>query len=669
MKPQDSAYHLDTGVTQESPLPTAVPLDIEEGEVLVNAKEKCPIADPLVFTSLDTHFSATVFLEQFLFHIFFPLSVIYGMGRYGTTHAQVQQYHLGNRATYFTTIMPFLCMATAVYCVTQDRDNLNYKMLVVPFMGVFLQRMMIAVKYATLSPDEYTSFLSIGRPAPFCSSMSRENIEKAQTHMKNMQLLSGWIMISDDLIKHELVVSSLRQGIDLRSLFFYIPATDYCYTREANVEKMVNDWKRIYKDLNLRNTTEGAERKSSRTLLKPSGWGMTADDKYMKVLCQDVLEYMIHVMNKSIHRAYKYVLFFIALLDAFIVWNYLEKNWDLVEKSTYTKMFYASTAYLLGYFCPVIFGFCVSALADVYRRYQFSRMLKELITVSDVAMVDTKLYGRSRGAKQKKNESVQLYSCSASLHGVSTFDSFGKSTLPRIDMSMPANYISWCMCRQVLTGFGKRFLNRTDLYIGVLVLLTIFEMLFTLKDMFFSSLSTAEVCGSYSFSQVLITLSVLTVIMCFLMIGIYMTNRHMSKHRIQISMHLLHANRAMHALLFGKSIEHKASIFQGSIRGNSARHAHVKIGAQKFTRERPKELCDTQNSNETKNKEEAIDYLQECIESANSVLQTVIEADDVQPLKLMNMHVEKEYIASIVSSVLIYGIVLYNYCQGSILSE
>jgi hypothetical protein len=46
-----------------------------------------------------------------------------------------------------------------------------------------------------------------------------------------MQLVTGWIVIPDELIRHELVVSSIIQGIDLSDLFFYIPVSNASPTR------------------------------------------------------------------------------------------------------------------------------------------------------------------------------------------------------------------------------------------------------------------------------------------------------------------------------------------------------------------------------------------------------------------------------------------------------
>jgi hypothetical protein len=52
-----------------------------------------------------------------------------------------------------------------------------------------------------------------------------------------MQINSGWIVIPDEMIRHELVVSSITQGIDLADLFFYIPVNDASPTRGRSVAR------------------------------------------------------------------------------------------------------------------------------------------------------------------------------------------------------------------------------------------------------------------------------------------------------------------------------------------------------------------------------------------------------------------------------------------------
>jgi hypothetical protein len=85
--------------------------------------------------------------------------------------------------------------------------------------------------YCYIHVDGFSAFLSIGRPAPPFATLSPQDVTKAKTYSRNMQIVSGWVIIPDHLIRHELVVSSLNLGVDLPNLFFYIPLCPKCTTR------------------------------------------------------------------------------------------------------------------------------------------------------------------------------------------------------------------------------------------------------------------------------------------------------------------------------------------------------------------------------------------------------------------------------------------------------
>lgn len=217
----------------------------------------------------------------------------------------------------------------------------------------------------------------------------------------------------------------------------------------------------------------------------------------------------------------------------------------------------------------------------------------------------------------------------------------------------------------------------------------------TLHDMFFSSMDSEEVCSSFTFTTAVMTFSLITVLICILMIGIHMTNRRMKKHRIQLSTHLLHANKALHEMLFcGEGGDDRRGMMAGNGRSrhgsmsNNKMDANTNMGInyQRRRKHIPQSRASTSTTTSpastaagaatsghqeqealsydfSAEKEKSVSQLQECIESANAVVQTVVEFDDVLPLKIMNMHVEKEYIFTVISSVFLYGLLLYNYCN------
>lgn len=172
----DTSYRMGTGESFEAhsvAVPfKGTPLELEmmgdqesrgEEQNTVNKKTnrhpqkmgECPLAEDIVFTSLDTHLSFTVFLEQLCFHLFFPLFVPYAWLRYGTSHARVQSYHLADYRSYLTTYIPLLCVAISVVSFVVHPRQHEYAQALVPFSFLFLHRLMVATKYATLSPDEY----------------------------------------------------------------------------------------------------------------------------------------------------------------------------------------------------------------------------------------------------------------------------------------------------------------------------------------------------------------------------------------------------------------------------------------------------------------------------------------------------------------------------------
>jgi hypothetical protein len=396
---------------------------------------------------------------------------------------------------------------------------------------------------------------------------------------------------------------------------------------------------------------------------KPSDNEMkTSNGHYMKINCLDVCEYMFHVINKQVTWVLKYNFFVAFILSSVIVYLYWKSYSYLFSHSIGAKVIMISAMYLILIYTPALFIFAVSILTDVFRRYQIGCMLQELVSVSDVHLVDTRNYDLFRSSKLRES--------SVKLHESRQFKSCNTTVMPRIDMSMPANYISWCACRQVMAGFGSRFLFRTNLYlgkvsllatvwyecihvrliytdfnatccvfflVGILVFLAFILVVNTLIEIFFSSLSSSDVCRTFNFAAAAFMFGTVGVLICILMTGVYMTNRSMNKHRVQISTHLFLANKALHELIFSECIIDNES------QGMEGRHG---------------DDADSDQGTSTI----AVAQLRECIESANAVLQSINEYDEVESLKVMNIHVEKEYIISTASSIIVFGLILYNYC-------
>lgn len=82
-----------------------------------------------------------------------------------------------------------------------------------------------------------SAFMNIGGSG-FSATLTPEDKEKSAQFLNNMQLGSGWIVIPDTLIKHELLVSSIIQGVDLCNLYFYIPLSSASPTRGKKARRL-----------------------------------------------------------------------------------------------------------------------------------------------------------------------------------------------------------------------------------------------------------------------------------------------------------------------------------------------------------------------------------------------------------------------------------------------
>lgn len=199
---------------------------------------------------------------------------------------------------------------------------------------------------------------------------------------------------------------------------------------------------------------------------------------------------------------------------------------------------------------------------------------------------------------------------------------------------------------------------------GILALLVLIQVVNTLVNIFLSSMAPEDVCHTFNFVATILSVILITVLLCVLMTGIIMTNRRMQKHRIQISTHLLHASKALHELMFRDSMRDdrdESNSFKCPLRVQKT-HKYRTISSRYAAG----------NDLLSVTKEEVVRdtaQLKECIEAANSVVQAVSEFDGVQPMKFLDLHVEVEHIISVASSMLVYGLVLYNFCaEGRLVS-
>ena len=112
----------------------------------------------ILFDAVSFHFSISVFIYQFLLNLTFPLLIPYSLYQYGWISFYSQGFVPVGIATFiFGYIVP-LSFYLIVICVFLSPEYIGYQSLFPIFLYV-THRLMIAFKYATLSPTEYRSII------------------------------------------------------------------------------------------------------------------------------------------------------------------------------------------------------------------------------------------------------------------------------------------------------------------------------------------------------------------------------------------------------------------------------------------------------------------------------------------------------------------------------
>ena len=116
----------------------------------------------------------------------------------------------------FIQLGPLFCWGLlTIYLVWQkrfERSNVSSdEIFFIPIVMMAARLVAIAIKYATLTPVELKRFMDAEDPAD------------ATKYMNQMQLLSGFLLLRDDVMERELQTAAERHGLDLDTLAFKQP--------------------------------------------------------------------------------------------------------------------------------------------------------------------------------------------------------------------------------------------------------------------------------------------------------------------------------------------------------------------------------------------------------------------------------------------------------------
>lgn len=241
------------------------------------------------------------------------------------------------------------------------------------------------------------------------SNPSKQDLEKFKTYQNQLQLLTGWLNISDDMIRHEIETCAVRQGIDLTNAFFILradPVDDETLSKE--VEWMVRDQKKdwlaflrhtaleasypsmslssLQQQGNVINDTNGGTNGGSKRVAHMQE-GTVGGDRVFLVPVQTVCE-GIFKMSTS-HIPFSKISIFVTINTVANVCINLYANRHDLGNSAWTVLFYTCSTYmLLLWYFPLAY-FIVTAVVDMYRQLHMCNLLEEMIRLCDVNTRDS----------------------------------------------------------------------------------------------------------------------------------------------------------------------------------------------------------------------------------------------------------------------------------------
>lgn len=453
----------------------------------------------VLFDSVTAHFSITIFFYQLFLHLTYPLCLPISFYWHGWMFLYSQGFAPRNLGNIIFSYVVAVAFYLTILCALFSRDGIGFQALFPIFLYV-AHRLMIAFKYATLSPGEYRRLMrghNIRRRSLDYSHLpTDEEIRVVDNYQKQLQLLTGWLPINDERITYELIAASLLCVADM-SASFKIP--DPLLTADNSLQ--FQRWKRF---LERNNFPTSALKKQ-----------VVNDESFYEL---DLLTFCNCVMRENRHYLTNLqpVTVILSIINACIPYFFILHKYSSL--CVYSKIYYVTSGILNFIFYWATSSFMLSALEDSARRYFCAEKLATFIRAIDI---DPRFQLRFKSDEyydlfhtqscklqsvMRKSNSFRLsvaepilpisqqptqQSTSPSDTRVSSFElvspssptmnplyppvseykdesQSNSSSLPAIRIAdYPENIIVWMYARKLLHNFGARIRFRLDTYCGL----------------------------------------------------------------------------------------------------------------------------------------------------------------------------------------------------------
>lgn len=530
--------------------------------------------DDFLFDSINGQFHIRVFVEQFIAHTIIPLAPLFANLR---AQRFLSTSLLSNLFNIILPILVYIICFTYIFMSKSDRGRVHGA-IVMPLLLFIVHRLMVALKYASLSQTEFRRFM-------LCTDSTVSGKFLAQ-----MNLLGDWRQRDARLVEFELGSACIRVAARINEMTLSLPPCDPQSWDMRNLQH----WNAFLSGTDVDITTPLCDQLH------------VAPDQSVHVSVLDCCRAIIlnSDLPKSAQSFTVYCIFIYAFTNALLP-VILVADGNNVESPILVYTFLLSTVVVNAFFGVVVFLLLALAIWDSGRLVNMFRSIHAMIRLTDV-MVEPEVsaftsYGSSSEDDRSRNQAAiqslinqqainPIYSqqdltlqdnvllqgntntTSTSLGiapssylsdpatsgirparsltaGLSTKTVNGSeySQMPTIDLCFKRNVSSWTYARLTIQNFGDRFRLRTDLYNSLILAVASGLSVAVMVDIVGASDLTSEF-GSCFVVQSLVFVSMAIIFLLAVGITGSVANYQLYLHSHTLALHTLRLRAAIQDL-------------------------------------------------------------------------------------------------------------------------
>ena len=381
-----------------------------------------------VYRTPNVNFSFWQFIIEFSVHVFFPFSFLY----YPVTHKWLP-ISLNPAGLYFNYIAPMSFWIMIGMALSSSDVGISEAML--PIMFCLNHRLMVSLKYASLTPNEYNHMLSLSDP---------KTVNQAH---QQIQIFDSWHgALRFHVFEFEIMSAAIIVGAKLDEFYFTLPqSSDKFDLPSKNIRKFGYDhldqlfsvtpyqlWSN-YLVKNLKDHTYESFLTQDGSVSNRSATGCPISLPLTEFI-RSLLEFGRKHTAKPIMLYNSAICLYSAVVTFLPLLFRIE---DAVSVDPYGNAYYAFATIVCFPFSMVNFMFLKFIIMDVLERKTIASALSRII----------------------RAESMNL--C----------DDLWLQDMPTIDISLENNLHSWMYARLMMMKFGQRREFRRDIYMSAFLII------------------------------------------------------------------------------------------------------------------------------------------------------------------------------------------------------